>query len=75
MPLEPPELAGRIVKTPVAAMGDQVYQLIMGHLPQFSCHELSQQGDAGGAKAVGEGPDPFPVIAFESTCPGGHHQA
>jgi hypothetical protein len=46
-------------------VGDQVDQLVVGQLAQFSGGVFGEQGHAGGAKEVREGLDPFPVAALE----------
>ncbi len=52
-------------EVPSTATVDQVDQLVVRHLGELGDGELGEQGDAGGAKDVGEGLDPLPIAALE----------
>jgi hypothetical protein len=49
----------------MVTVGDQVSQLVMGHLTQFGSSELGQQSSTGGTEDVGERLDALPITALE----------
>lgn len=55
----------RVVEAAVAAVSDEVSQLVVGHLAQFGGREFGQEGSTGGSKDVGESLDTLPIAAFE----------